>query len=129
MPQFALGEAKGESMTHPASIPAKRGRFAQANVEALITLGLYLGYFVWWYAFAYGLGSGNPDEYSYICGLPAWFFYSCIVGYPLLTLALWLVIRLFFHDMPLDAYRNAHPGKTINPDPLDGSVTDFPDTM
>ena len=83
---------------------SRTGRFAQANKEALITLGLYAVYFVWWYACAYGLGSGDPADYTYVLGFPAWFFYSCIAGYPLLTLALWLVIRCFFRDMPLDAY-------------------------
>lgn len=101
--------------THPmhparqADTPARTGRFAQANKEALITLGLYLGYFVWWYACAYGLGSGDPGEYSYVWGFPAWFFYSCIVGYPLIAFTLWLVVRLFFRDMPLDAYQGADP--------------------
>ena len=101
-------------MTHQTSaqarIPAKRGRFDQANREARITLGLYLGYFVWWYACAYGLGSGDPGEYSYVWGFPAWFFYSCIVGYPLISLALWLAVRLFFRDMPLDEHPGANPG-------------------
>ena len=30
-------------------------RYAQANREALLTLGAYGLYFVWWYACAYGL--------------------------------------------------------------------------
>lgn len=62
----------------------------------------YALYFVWWYAFAYGLGGGNPDDYTYVLGLPAWFFYSCIVGYPLITLTLWGMVRLFFKEMPLE---------------------------
>jgi uncharacterized membrane protein YhdT len=79
-------------------------RFVQARKEALCVLGLYLGYFVWWYAFAYGLGSGDPENYEYVLGFPAWFFYSCIAGMPVLTLALWLVVRFCFRDMPLDEY-------------------------
>jgi uncharacterized membrane protein YhdT len=35
-------------------------------------------------------------------GLPAWFFYSCIVGYPLITIGLWIMVRLGFKDMSLD---------------------------
>ena len=104
-------------MTHSggacARIPAQRGRFAQANREALITLGLFFGYFIWWYACAYGLGGGDPEKYSYVAGFPAWFFYSCIVGYPLMSLVLWLVVRLFFRDMPLDA----HPDKAADSAP------------
>ncbi|MDR2825189.1 MAG: YhdT family protein [Deltaproteobacteria bacterium] len=83
----------------------KNRRFRQANKEALLTLGLYAFYFLWWYGFAYGLGSGDPKEYSYILGFPAWFFLSCIAGCPVLTLVLWLVLRKGFKDMPLDAKR------------------------
>jgi uncharacterized membrane protein YhdT len=84
----------------------KNKRFAQANKEALLTLGLYALYFLWWYAFAYGLGSGDPKEYSYILGFPSWFFFSCIAGCPVLTLALWAVLRKCFRDIPLDAHLN-----------------------
>ena len=41
-------------------------RYAQANREALLTLGAYGLYFVWWYACAYGLGGGDPEGYDYI---------------------------------------------------------------
>lgn len=77
-------------------------RFPQADREAWITLGLYGVYFVWWYACAYGLGSGDPEAYSYVFGFPAWFFYSCILGYPVLTVLLWVVVRFFFKDLRLD---------------------------
>jgi uncharacterized membrane protein YhdT len=84
----------------------KNKRFAQANKEALLTLGLYALYFLWWYGFAYGLGSGDPKEYSYILGFPSWFFFSCIAGCPVLTFALWAVLRKYFRDIPLDAHLN-----------------------
>ena len=77
-------------------------RYAQANKEALLSLGIYALYFVWWYVCAYGLGAGNPDDYTYIFGLPAWFFLSCIAGYPLLSFILWVIVKFFFKDMPLD---------------------------
>ena len=76
--------------------------FKQADREAYITLGLYVFFFLWWALFAFGLGSGDPEEYSYVFGLPAWFFYSCVAGYPVVTLILWLVVRNFFADIPLD---------------------------
>ena len=76
--------------------------FKQADREAYITLGLYAFFFLWWTLFAFGLGSGDPDEYSYVFGLPAWFFYSCVAGYPVVTLILWLVVRRWFADIPLD---------------------------
>lgn len=77
-------------------------RYAQANREASLSFAAYGLYFLWWYVCAYGLGSGDPAEYSYVFGLPAWFFYSCIAGYPLLSLLLWVMVRLFFREMPLD---------------------------
>lgn len=77
-------------------------RYKQADREALITLGIYLFFFLWWTLFAFGLGSGNPEDYSYVLGLPAWFFYSCVLGYPVVSLLLWLVVRRFFKDIPLD---------------------------
>ena len=40
-------------------------RYAQANREALLTLGAYGLYFVWWYACAYGLGDGDPEAHAY----------------------------------------------------------------
>ncbi|WP_319759039.1 YhdT family protein [Maridesulfovibrio sp.] len=80
----------------------KDWRFAQANKEALFTLGAYALYFIWWYVCSYGMGSGDPEEYEYIFGLPEWFFYSCIVGYPLITIILWGLVRFKFKHMPLE---------------------------
>lgn len=89
------------------NIPITKGvmmkqSFMQANREAFMTLGLYLLFFLWWTVTAFGFGSGHPDEYSYILGLPAWFFLSCLVGWPVITLLLWVVIRVGFRDVPLD---------------------------
>ncbi len=79
-----------------------KNRFKQADKEALITVILYLVFFVWWYVFAYGLGSKPASEYSYILGFPAWFFYSCILGYLIISFLLWFVVKKFFVDIPLD---------------------------
>lgn len=72
------------------------------NKEALITIGLYLFFFIWWYGFAYGLGSKDPSEYSYVLGFPSWFFYSCILGYVVICVLLWFVVRKFFVDVDFD---------------------------
>lgn len=77
-------------------------RYRQANKEALLALAAYGLYFVWWYVFAYGMGEGDPEQYTYVMGMPAWFFYSCIVGYPVITIVLWAVVRFKFKEMPLD---------------------------
>lgn len=77
-------------------------RYRQADREALITLGVYAFFFLWWTVFAFGLGGGDPEKYSYVLGMPSWFFYSCVLGYPVVAVVLWVVIRLFFVEMPLD---------------------------
>lgn len=60
-------------------------RFRIAHREALIGLGLAIINFIIWYGFAYGLGSKNPSEYTYVFGFPAWFFIAVS-----LDLSLWL---------------------------------------
>ena len=85
--------------------------FKQADREAYITLGLYVFFFLWWALFAFGRGLGDPEEYSYVFGLPAWFFYSCVAGYPVVTLILWLVVRNFFADIPLDVSEDGNQEK------------------
>jgi uncharacterized membrane protein YhdT len=77
-------------------------RYKQSNKEALITLVLFILNFIWWYGFAYGLGSKPVEEYTYVMGLPAWFFYSCVMGVFVFSISAWLMVKLFFKDMPLD---------------------------
>ena len=77
-------------------------RFNIANREALIGVVLVVINFAIWFGFAYGLGSGNPDEYTYVFGFPAWFFYSCIAGTIFMIVFIWLTIKLFFKDIPFD---------------------------
>ena len=47
----------------------------QLNKEALLTVGLYVLYFAWWYFFAYHFGEKDVAKYRYILGLPEWFIY------------------------------------------------------
>lgn len=77
-------------------------RFKQCDKETWIMVGILILNILWWFAFAYGLGSRPPEEYTYILGLPAWFFLSCVAGYVFFTLLVWLAVRLFFKDIPLD---------------------------
>ncbi|HLR52332.1 MAG TPA: YhdT family protein [Candidatus Avamphibacillus sp.] len=84
-------------------MPSKKDyRFKVANREALIGVGLAIFNFIWWYAFAYGLGSENPSEYTYIFGLPAWFFYSCVVGFIVMVILVTVIVKLFFVEVPFD---------------------------
>lgn len=80
----------------------KDPRFQFAHREALIGVFLVIVNFLWWFCFAYILGSKPVEEYTYIFGLPAWFFYSCVVGAILMTLLVYVVVKLFFKDVPLE---------------------------
>ncbi|WP_102346272.1 YhdT family protein [Bacillus sp. Marseille-P3661] len=75
-------------------------RFKIANREALIGIGLVLFNFVWWFAFAYGLGSKEPSSYTYVFGFPAWFFYSCVMGVVVMSILVFIIVKVFFVDVP-----------------------------
>lgn len=77
-------------------------RFQIANREALIGVALVMINFAIWFGFAYGLGTGDPTEYQYILGFPAWFFYSCIAGSIFMIFLIWLTIKIFFKDVPFE---------------------------
>lgn len=74
----------------------------QINKEALITLLIYFGYFLWWYYFAYIYPPKNVEDYKYILGLPDWFFYSCILGFVLVNVAVFIAVKYFFKDVDLE---------------------------
>ncbi|GGA77525.1 YhdT family protein [Ornithinibacillus halotolerans] len=73
-----------------------------ANREAIIGIALVLINFVWWYVFAYGLGSREPEEYTYILGLPDWFFYSCVLGFIVMVILVIVVVKFFFVEIPFE---------------------------
>lgn len=77
-------------------------RFKIAHREALIGVGLVIFNFIWWYGFAYGLGSKDPAEYTYIFGLPAWFFYSCVLGFIVMSILVTVIVKKWFVNIPLD---------------------------
>lgn len=77
-------------------------RYKQCNKEALMGLGLGIMNLIWWFVFGYGLGSKPPEEYTYILGLPTWFFMSCVVGGILFTVLAIIMVNKFFKDMPLE---------------------------
>lgn len=77
-------------------------RYKIANREALIGVGLVIFNFIWWFAFAYGLGGKDPSEYSYVMGLPAWFFYSCVLGFVVMAILVTVVVKVWFVEIPFD---------------------------
>lgn len=76
-------------------------RFRQATFEAVCSVTLAILFFVWWYFFAYGLGSGDPAKFKFIAGFPEWFFYSSILGPILFCIAVWLMVKLLFKEVSL----------------------------
>jgi uncharacterized membrane protein YhdT len=80
----------------------KDWRYRISNKEAIMGSVLALLNFIWWYAFAYGLGSRPIKEYTYLFGFPAWFFYSCIIGFILFTALVWLMVKFFFTEVPFE---------------------------
>ncbi|RDW21280.1 DUF997 domain-containing protein [Oceanobacillus chungangensis] len=77
-------------------------RFKIANREALVGIGLVIFNFIWWFGFAYGLGGQDPNKYSYTFGLPNWFFYSCVVGFIVMIVLVFLAVKFFFVDVPFE---------------------------
>ncbi|WP_062353906.1 YhdT family protein [Bacillus kwashiorkori] len=81
---------------------SKDPRFKIAKKEALIGVGLAIFNFLWWYGFAYGLGSRSPEQYRYILGFPDWFFYSCIGGLGVMSILVIFAIKKFFKEVPFE---------------------------
>jgi uncharacterized membrane protein YhdT len=77
-------------------------RFKIAHREALIGIILVLINFIWWYGFAYGLGSSKVEQYSYIFGFPAWFFYSCILGFIIMVILVIFTVKVLFKEVPFE---------------------------
>ena len=82
--------------------PQDDPRYRVANREALIGVGLVIINFILWYGFAYGFGSKPVDEYRYVWGLPAWFFYSCILGTVIVIALVILAVVFLFKEVPFD---------------------------
>ena len=80
----------------------KDKRYRIAHREALIGVALVVVNFVLWYGFAYGMGGGDPTEYTYIMGFPAWFFYSCIVTTLFMLVLIAVLLKFVFKEVPLD---------------------------
>ncbi|GGC82929.1 sodium:pantothenate symporter [Thalassobacillus devorans] len=76
--------------------------FRIAHREAWIGVGLAVFNFIWWFGFAYGLGGASPSSYDYIFGLPAWFFFSCVLGFIIMVVLVLLVVKFWFIEVPFE---------------------------
>lgn len=77
-------------------------RYRECEKEAWYGVLLGLVNLVIWAVAGYGLGSGPVEDYSYIMGFPAWFFYSCIANSLFAILATVYIVKKKMRDMPLD---------------------------
>lgn len=80
----------------------KDPRFKIAENEAWIGIGLVIFNFIWWFGFAYGMGSSSVEQYKFIYGLPAWFFYSCVLGFVIMVILVIIFIKFFFKEVSFD---------------------------
>ncbi|WP_243292324.1 YhdT family protein [Bacillus sp. FJAT-47783] len=80
----------------------KDKRFVIAHREALFGIVLVVFNFLWWFGFAYGLGSKDVSNYQYVFGFPAWFFYSCIVGFIVMLILVIVVVKKWFTEVPFN---------------------------
>lgn len=83
-------------------------RFKVAHREALIGVILVIINFIIWYGCAYGLGSKKVEDYTYVFGLPAWFFYSCIAGSIVMMLLVIFTVKYLFKEVPFDEKEGGH---------------------
>ncbi|MEG2935881.1 MAG: YhdT family protein [Clostridium sp.] len=82
---------------------SEKAKNKQINKEAIISIIVYILYFIWWYVTGFGLGSREPESYKYIMGLPVWFILSSFVGPILLIIAVIFTVKYFFVDFDLES--------------------------
>jgi uncharacterized membrane protein YhdT len=82
----------------------------QIRKEAIVSVILYVAFFIWWYFTGYGIAEkGTTETYTYVFGLPMWFFLSCVVGYALFVAATIIVVKCFFKNFELGPERGEEP--------------------
>lgn len=85
-----------------APVISEKRRSNQIRKEALTSMILYASFFLWWYFTGYGLGSIDPKDYTFIFGLPLWFFLSCIVGYIGFAIISIIIVKKVFKNFSLE---------------------------
>jgi uncharacterized membrane protein YhdT len=81
---------------------SEKAKNRQINKEAIISIILYILYFVWWYVTGFGLGSRDPSSYKYVMGLPLWFVLSSFVGPIILIVAVIFTVKYLFVNVDLE---------------------------
>lgn len=81
---------------------SEKAKNRQINKEAIISIVLYILYFIWWYVTGFGLGSGNPSTYKYVMGLPLWFVLNSFVGPMIFIVAVIFTVKYLFVNIDLE---------------------------
>jgi uncharacterized membrane protein YhdT len=81
---------------------SEKAKNRQINKEAIISIVLYILYFIWWYVTGFGLGSGDPSTYKYVMGLPLWFVLNSFVGPMIFIVAVIFTVKYLFVNMDLE---------------------------
>lgn len=76
-------------------------RYKRSKMEAKQGVALGALNLILWFVFGYGFSRGPVEEYTYVLGLPLWFFLSCIVT-PIIMIILVFVLTSRMTDMPLE---------------------------
>jgi uncharacterized membrane protein YhdT len=89
-------------------------RNRQIKRESVMALLLYLGFFLWWFITGYGLSQGPPAQFTYVLGMPMWFFLSCVVGYVLFCAGAFLLVKCAFKELVLHDEDQAAERKNLH---------------
>ncbi|HAK44102.1 MAG TPA: DUF997 domain-containing protein [Clostridium sp.] len=81
---------------------SEKAKNRQINKEAIISIVLYILYFIWWYVTGFGLGSGDPSTYKYVMGLPLWFVLNSFVGPMIFIVAVIFTVKYLFVNIDLE---------------------------
>jgi len=81
---------------------SEKAKNRQINKEAIISIVLYILYFIWWYVTGFGLGSGDPSTYKYVMGLPLWFVLNSFVGPIIFIVAVIFTVKYLFVNIDLE---------------------------
>lgn len=104
---------KEEKMNTTGQNMSEKEKNRQIRKEAIVSVILYAAFFIWWYFTGYGIAEkGTTETYTYVFGLPMWFFLSCVVGYALFVAATIIVVKCFFKNFELGPERGEEPDAT-----------------
>lgn len=76
-------------------------RFKICFKEAMMVIGFWWVFVIATLLIMYTAGAGDPGTYSYVCGLPLWFFLVCLLIFCCIGVVVFLVKKVF-QDFSLD---------------------------